>query len=309
MHESHYNIQNNFSTSGSKALAINFPLKLSFAVTSHKVQGQSISKPKKVVIDLKRANFAGQAHVMLSRVECMDQLMILDQLYEEKWKVSKDALEEVERMEKNALNLEVFFSPESTNITSMNIRSLSNLVHFKADNSIHESNIILLQETWHNLNDHPKIIEGFIGSFNSGTVSRGNGIATFYKDYETEIESIWHQSYQITKVSTSQHDIFNIYFKNRSAEEFLADLKGLINNYERTVILGDFNIDYNKKSNNNILKWFEANDFIQIQSSPTHLKGGLIDHVWILKSLAPAVRLKSKSVFYSDHDLVQLSIH
>ena len=100
LHESHYNIQNNFSTSGSKALAINFPLKLSFAVTSHKVQGQSISKPKKVVIDLKRANFAGQAHVMLSRVECMDQLMILDQLYEEKWKVSKDALEEVERMEK-----------------------------------------------------------------------------------------------------------------------------------------------------------------------------------------------------------------
>ena len=69
-------------------------------MTSHKVQGQSISKPKKVVIDLKRANFAGQAHVMLSRVECMDQLMILDQLYEEKWKVSKDALEEVERMEK-----------------------------------------------------------------------------------------------------------------------------------------------------------------------------------------------------------------
>ena len=53
LHESHYNIESKFSTTGSKAVAINFPVKLSFAVTSHKVQGQSILKPKKVVVDLK----------------------------------------------------------------------------------------------------------------------------------------------------------------------------------------------------------------------------------------------------------------
>ena len=58
LHESHYNIKNAFSTSASKAIAINFPIKLSFSVTSHKVQGQSILKPKKVVVDLKGANFA-----------------------------------------------------------------------------------------------------------------------------------------------------------------------------------------------------------------------------------------------------------
>ena len=42
LHESHYNIKNAFSTSASKAIAINFPIKLSFSVTSHKVQGQII---------------------------------------------------------------------------------------------------------------------------------------------------------------------------------------------------------------------------------------------------------------------------
>ena len=117
-------------------------------MTSYKVQGQSILKPKKVVVDLKRANFAGQAHVMLSRVECMEQLIILDKLYAEKWKVSKDALEAVEDMERNALNLNTFFSPDSFNIISMNIRSFSNLHHFVADQSIYGAQMILLQETW-----------------------------------------------------------------------------------------------------------------------------------------------------------------
>ena len=308
LHESHYNIESKFSTTGSKAVAINFPLKLSFAVTSHKVQGQSILKPKKVVVDLKRANFAGQAHVMLSRVECMDQLIIMDQLYSEKWKVCKDALETVESMEDNALNLDMFFSVGSMNIISMNIRSLSNLHHFIADTTVHSASIILLQETWHKPEDTTKIIDGFQSSFNSGVVTRGNGIASYYKEDDVEVESHWETTYQITKLSTSVFDIINVYFKDKSTNSFLSEMNYLLTNPEKTIILGDFNIDYLKQSSNQVVSWFEARNFVQIIQKPTHIKGGLIDHVWVPSPLSDIVHYNIKSVFFSDHDMVQIKL-
>ena len=40
LHESHYNIKNAFSTSASKAIAINFPIKLSFSVTSQSARAK-----------------------------------------------------------------------------------------------------------------------------------------------------------------------------------------------------------------------------------------------------------------------------
>ena len=141
---------------------------------------------------------------MLSRVELKEQLIILDKLYAEKWKVSKEALEAVEDMERNALNLNTFFSPDSFNIISMNIRSFSNFHHFVADQSIYGAQMILLQETWQRPEDLSNSIDGFINSFNSGLVARGNGIASYYKDYDIEIESAWDTSYQITKLSTAK---------------------------------------------------------------------------------------------------------
>ena len=81
LHESHYGIEGNkFARSAAKATAINFPLKLSFSCTAHKIQGQGIEKPKKVVVDLKKATSPGQAFVMLSRAESLEQIVILDDL-------------------------------------------------------------------------------------------------------------------------------------------------------------------------------------------------------------------------------------
>ena len=105
MYEKTFNIGNKFSSTTSTATALQFPLKLSFAVTAHKVQGQTIKQPMKVVIDLYKANKEAQAYVMMSRAESMDQLMILDRLYEESWNVSQPALNEVQSMNKRALNM------------------------------------------------------------------------------------------------------------------------------------------------------------------------------------------------------------
>ena len=146
------------------------------------------------------------------------------------------------------------------------------------------------------------------GSTNSGVVTRGNGIASYYKEDDVEVESHWETTYQITKLSTSVFDIINVYFKDRSTNSFLSEMNYLLTNPEKTIILGDFNIDYLKQSSNQVVSWFEARNFVQIIQKPTHIKGGLINPVWVPSPLPDIVHYNIKSVFLSYHDMVQINL-
>ena len=64
--------------------ATQFPLRLAFAATAHKVQGQTVKKPNHLVLNLKTVREAAQAYVMLSRVQELNQLFILDSVYANK---------------------------------------------------------------------------------------------------------------------------------------------------------------------------------------------------------------------------------
>jgi ATP-dependent exoDNAse (exonuclease V) alpha subunit len=57
----------------STAKLIQYPLILAFAVTVHKVQGQTIERPLKCVIDLRTVFEGAQAYVMLSRIKELKQ--------------------------------------------------------------------------------------------------------------------------------------------------------------------------------------------------------------------------------------------
>ena len=66
------------------ATVIQFPIKVAFAITSHKIQGQTIPWPVKVVLDLDSIFEDAQAHVMLSRAQQISQIYILNRLDESK---------------------------------------------------------------------------------------------------------------------------------------------------------------------------------------------------------------------------------
>ena len=282
-------------------MAINFPLKLSFSVTAHKVQGQSIYQPKGVVLDLKKATFAGQANVMLSRAECMDQIIIIDDLYRDKWKLSQEALLEVERMERIALNLNFTINSSQLNIFSLNIRLLKIFRHLLNEFNVRECDIICLQETRYNGQESYQI-DGFESHHNYGSTWRGNGIANYFKSPFSVTQTIWAKEFQISKISYETIDVLNVYYKNELESEFLSCLQQFIVNKEHTFILGDFNLDYPSKKQNKIIVWLKEKGFEQIVDTATHIMGGQIDHVWVPKRLKTKVRLHRKSVFFSDHD-------
>jgi ATP-dependent DNA helicase PIF1 len=88
----------------STAKLIQYPLILAFAVTVHKVQGQTIERPLKCVIDLRSVFEGAQAYVMLSRIKELKQLYILEELPENKIYPIQKALEEIRRLQQVSIN-------------------------------------------------------------------------------------------------------------------------------------------------------------------------------------------------------------
>ena len=98
-----------FSISKSKSAVVNtanviqFPLKLAFASTAHKIQGATIQKPMKMIISVTDIWAAALVYVMLSRICALWQLYILDEFDPSKMYPSIIALKETERLNQISL--------------------------------------------------------------------------------------------------------------------------------------------------------------------------------------------------------------
>ena len=103
--EREYTLAKNANTIvASTARIIQYPLILAFAVTVHKVQGQTLERPLKCVVDIRTVFQGAQGYVMGSRVKDMEQLFILEDLPEKKIYPNQKALEEIERLWKVSIN-------------------------------------------------------------------------------------------------------------------------------------------------------------------------------------------------------------
>ena len=87
-----YTLRKKSGDVGTTAVVIQFPVKLAFAITSHKIQGQTIPWPMSVVLDLNSIFEDAQAHVMLSRVQRLQQVYILKSLDNSKIRTSSIGL-------------------------------------------------------------------------------------------------------------------------------------------------------------------------------------------------------------------------
>ena len=64
-----YSIRKNGGVVGSTATLVQFPIKLAYAITAHKIQGQTIPKPMKVAFETRLIFKEAQGYVMFSRVQ------------------------------------------------------------------------------------------------------------------------------------------------------------------------------------------------------------------------------------------------
>ena len=89
------------------------------------------------------------------------------------------------------------------------------------------------------------------------------------------------------------------------------NLQKLIDEAKMTIICGDLNICFKSDRNNILIKLLEENGFTQLVHKATHLKGGLIDHVYVRnRSTTTKIEVSIYSPYYcaKDHDAVLIAL-
>ena len=220
-------------------------------------------------------------YVMLSRVQSLDQLNIVDQLDPEKITVNEKVRAEAARMEKISVNRNPskWMNPatEGLKVCSLNTRSLrKHLEDVKGVPVLQQSHILCLQETWlvEGEGEQEKYqLEGYQSHFKS--MGHGKGVAVYIKEglRILGIEHFAETNIQLIKIAMEKIDVINIY---RSKEEPLFKaahhLKNLLTPEKNTLIIGDVNICATKT--NALGNYLEGEGFHQLVTLPTHIKGG-----------------------------------
>ena len=238
-----YSIRKRGGAVGSTATLVQFPVKLAHAITAHKIQGQTIPKPSKVAFDIDSIFEEAQGYVMLSRVQELMQVYILNKFDPKKLYPSQKALRELERMNKISLNENPDPWRKKTEntlkIAALNCAGLK--PHFediKTDDRLLNADLIHLIETSLTKEDDEEelILDGYKQSFMK--MGQGKGISTYYDlDKLSQIAEVRMEKFQITKFKHHSMDIINIYrSQTGNSIELLEQLKNLFEEERITLI-------------------------------------------------------------------------
>ncbi|XP_052700234.1 uncharacterized protein LOC128177537 [Crassostrea angulata] len=308
-----------------------FPLKLSWACTAHKVQGMTTDK---VVVNLDRTFAAGQAYVAISRVTSKDGLYI-ETADEDKLKRKIYADPDV----KTSLSIMQKFVPsgvgeigqiqteECKTILLLNVQSLrAHMQDIKSDNRLTNTDLICLTETW--LKNQEDLSEFDIPGFNFHSISRGmcyndssntfrklsqargGGIGVFQrkeenmKVHELPQKNIEGMALELCKLNIV---IIVIYRPgNINVGFFLDALHNIIEYYQKhrfqCVVVGDFNED--ARSKGPITSYLQSKGFEQKVDFSTTEGGTILDHIYVTKGMS--VKVVKVPVYFSYHDAIKV---
>ena len=289
-----------------KNTALMFPVKLAWAITAHKIQGQTVKKPNKLIVNMQKVFEAAQAYVMLSRVENLNQLIIINDVCSKKIYSSELAVKELERLNNSCEDTLVV--PPNLSIMSINIRSLQK--HFEdlvKEPGFDNQDLIMVQQTCINRGEDLSRfqVESHSAHFNSR--GNGKGVAVYYGDKFRHEADINELGYQMSMFCSTEFDVICVYRSTDNTSfgqlKFLEDLNDLINPSRRTIVIGDFNAVY---PDNVISRELESWDFENIVTKPTHVEGNMIDHCYISNIPKEEIRITQAPVYYSNHDMLKV---
>ena len=223
------------------------------------LQGQTTSKPDALVVDVGSCNKPGMCYVMLSRVQCLDQLHIIKDLEPEKITVDKTVMKEAVRMWKVCVNRNPESWMDRENVKGMrvcclNVRSLrKHIEDVRSDPVLLQADIIIVQETWLTEGESRQEVyqlAGYRGVFASQGAGKGVGLYVREGSPSGSITVVSLPHMQILKICLEELDIITVY---RSKEELptsaLHHLKELIAEDVDTLLVGDLNYCYCSEQN------------------------------------------------------------
>ena len=265
---------------GSTATVIQFPVRLSYAMTAHKIQGQTIPAPTTVAMDIKTVWEPAQAYVMLSRVQSIEQLFIVGEFKPEKIYTKKAAEDELKRLENISINRnpKPWDAEKRKTLKIATLNCAGFVAHnedIKLDRKLLKGHIIHLLETSlpSNFNEAGLQIDSMKSEFVS--VGKGKGIASFITDdlsYKFTFES--NPNLQIVKIRLKELDSISLYrSSSKSLIETSESILKMIDLSKATLITGDFNVCLMKRPSNIITTSLKELGFKQLIEDATHIQG------------------------------------
>ena len=104
-------------------------------------------------------------------------------------------------------------------------------------------------------------------------------------------------------------DVVNVYrSSDADTKIFITDMVKIIND-KKTLIIGDFNLCFLSEPDHQIFKFLNRYGFHQLVRHPTHIKGRMIDLVFLNKGVENEnCNLSQHSTFFTDHDLLEFQL-
>ncbi len=301
-----------------------FPIRLAWACTVHKVQGLTVDK---AVVSMKKIFAPGQAYVALSRVTSIDGLIIQD--FKEKAIFAKDNIKEALQ------TMPPFIASCETTETfkfKMMLHNVEGLIphisDIRQDKRYFEGDMICVTETWLKPNyvENAVSLDGYFFHDKSRSAAYDTSHNVFAKLKEENHGGVGIYHKEKVKVALLDLPCINIECLMCRIEHlnttlavlyrppsynmplFRENLINLINNMNRLpggkIIVGDFNENiFNKSSLHDVMQHF---DFTQIVEKATTENGTLIDHVYAKDVDLNEIQIDIMPTYFSCHECIVL---
>ncbi|XP_073723480.1 LOW QUALITY PROTEIN: uncharacterized protein [Misgurnus anguillicaudatus] len=303
-----------------------FPLKLAWACTVHKVQGLTVDK---AVVSLDKIFAPGQAYVALSRVRTIDGLII--QNFKESAIYCNNKIEQaMKNMVKFSLENNGFRNtPGIFRIALHNVQSLqAHIQDVRAHRQLLNADCICLTETWLKAEDKEDEVQ--IPGFNF----KHNPRANCYDNSSLLFSNLKHQRGGGVGIYCCQNVVSNVIIpepcnleclyltiphvnlnvallyrpNSYPIDMFRLNVSHVIAELEKhagtKLIMGDFNEDIITSSTIRML--MEFNGYSQHVQHPTTEKRTLIDHVYAKD--VQNISVEISSTYYSYHEAVLVTV-
>jgi hypothetical protein len=304
---------------------LQFPLKLCWACTVHKVQGLTVSE---IVVSFENRFTDGQAYVALSRAKTLNGLHIMN-FQASKIRANKEVLQEMQQMSENKLFISddlLNTSPDHLIISTLNTRSLvKHSLDVFCDPVFKMSDIVILTETW--LSSDVKTEAIFPMHYEVyrkdkpqiAATRHAGGLAVLVKKALKHelIHSYGDTHLQVLAITThfsknASANVIGLYNSPNPANRIKTTAATICNvldktndlNDHQTLILGDINENYLTDKATTFNESMKRRGYRQTVPVPTHKSGSCLDHIYMKNDST----VKVNSCYYSDHDWVSSKI-
>ena len=294
---------------GSTYKIIQFPLRLAWASTTHKLQGITIKRGSNLVIHGYYKMPDGMYYVMLSRATAIENVFN-ENFLPEKLTANSDALKansDLEERDIAPLNKHLHFDYFVLNVSSLT----KHFIDLKLDLHAQRSDNVCIVETWLDPSKHDisnfKIPEKI---FEHASLAKGKGCGIFSPSCKNKriIDKVLKEKFQLLSMTDDFVQFVLVYISSHCPlADVVLELQQILKSDKKVIITGDFNFDKNEK--NALAKYLIAKKMVQVVTDPTHDGGRCIDHCYVPKELEEKVVLKQYSPYYSDHDALCINLN